>query len=248
MIVICKLINKKGFTLIELIVVVAILMIVGAIAVPRISGLINDAKIASDKVTVKTLNSVTTMYFTSKQTSYNDIFEGFNTDKLRMSELVNEGFLNNIPQPKSKEAEFVWLIENQLWTLFKGETTIPLSPLGSSFDEISPAIINKINELFINKGKYGKDWGEAKFTDIGLNPEDWKDPIGHIYYKPAGRLLRISPEEGYKFVVKDLNGSTKELTYRFNWDLIYNNDDQKWYYHSVVENQIIDINTFEIKH
>lgn len=49
--------NKKGFTLIELIVVIAILAILAAIAIPRLSGFQNDAKISSDKATLATLNS-----------------------------------------------------------------------------------------------------------------------------------------------------------------------------------------------
>ncbi len=49
--------NKKGFTLIELIVVIAILAILAAIAIPSISGLIGNAE---DKVNLANATTIAT--------------------------------------------------------------------------------------------------------------------------------------------------------------------------------------------
>jgi Flp pilus assembly pilin Flp len=117
------------------------------------------------------------------------------------------------------------------------------TPLGTNFTEISKNMIEKIIEKFQSSGKYGRTFGDYTFTDLGLDPNDWKDPIEHIYYKPGGANLSISPEEGWSFVVNGTDGSKKVLKSSYNWNLTYNDANKQWYYHKISPENQIDITT-----
>lgn len=63
-----KRLNKKGFTLIELIVVIAILGILALIAIPRLAGFTENAKQANDKEMAAVIANAAAMYYASNPT------------------------------------------------------------------------------------------------------------------------------------------------------------------------------------
>ncbi len=88
-----KLRNKKGFTLIELIVVLAVLAIIMAIAVPSFVGVQEEAKVESDRATLANIVKISEFYLVK-----GEMVEGTysNTSKPALAEIIGADFPNGI--------------------------------------------------------------------------------------------------------------------------------------------------------
>ncbi|WFA09675.1 type II secretion system protein [Tissierella sp. Yu-01] len=64
--------NKKGFTLVELVVVIAILGVLSAIAVPRLTGITSDAQDKADEASIKTVESAISIAVANGDILYKD--------------------------------------------------------------------------------------------------------------------------------------------------------------------------------
>ena len=84
--------SKKGFTLIELMIVVAIIGILAAIAIPKFADLINKSKEGATKGALASVRSAIQVY-------YGDSEGWFPADNLAVL-IANGKYINSIPQAK----------------------------------------------------------------------------------------------------------------------------------------------------
>jgi len=84
--------NKRGFTLIEILVVVAIIGILAAIAVPNVTRALQTAKNNADAANIASLQNAVEMYYIDKGT-WPEVGTRFQTV------LVNEGYLKKPVSP-----------------------------------------------------------------------------------------------------------------------------------------------------
>jgi len=131
--------EKKGFTLIELICVISILVILVAMLGPAVSGYVNDAGQTVDLANLSMLNKVTQAHVIRHELYNADAFSDLGSvdstsDTQRLQSLVDESYLSQVPVAKQSGKSFTWDVSSQLWTLGDSGSTPP----GESPPEESP--------------------------------------------------------------------------------------------------------------
>jgi prepilin-type N-terminal cleavage/methylation domain-containing protein len=107
--------DSDGFTLIELIIVIAIMGILLTIGIPQFLGFLSSARVATDKQNLKVLNQTTIYYAITQRDTSDDVFEGISTDEERMETLVSANCLQAVIEPKVADQTFTWSVDNQTW-------------------------------------------------------------------------------------------------------------------------------------
>ena len=138
--------NKKGFTLLEIIVVVFILSLLAAIVAPRIIGRTDDARITKAKVEIKNFETALKL-FKLDNGFYPTTEQGLEA----LTEKPAAGQAGQIPQ-KYREGGYL------------EQKKIPLDPWGNPYIYISPGIHGDFD--IISYGADGKEGGEGKNADI----------------------------------------------------------------------------------
>ena len=108
--------KRDGFTLIEILLVIAILAVLALLAVPRFVSTIQDSKNNVDIANLEILNRATATYAQHRDT-VGHVFDGISGDNARMQALVDARFLGQAVIPQQQDLSFEWNEVSQCWYL-----------------------------------------------------------------------------------------------------------------------------------
>jgi len=135
--------GRDGFTLLELVIVIAILSLLAAIIAPKMMGRADDAKIADAKIQIRNLETALKLYKLDNG-SYPDTEQG-------LEALISKPTTGNVPN-KYREGGYL------------EQKKIPLDPWGNPYIYVSPGIHGDFDIL--SYGSDGKEGGTGKDADI----------------------------------------------------------------------------------
>jgi len=118
----------------------------------------------------------------------------------------------------------------------------PASLIGSTAKDF----MSRIRAYHDKNGKWPRSWGEHRFSDIGLNFDDWKKSVNGIYWNPNGDKIGLGNKSGddLQVYVEDLNGNTLHLY--DGWNIWCVATTEICYYHTVAPGNEVDINTIKV--
>ncbi len=124
-----KKINKKGFTIVELVIVIAVVAILAAVLIPTFAGIIEKANESSDIQLARNLNTaLATSQADGKATSVNEAFTA----------LAEQGFLVGNLNPSQEGNYFAWDSKsNQIIYIDGDDTSKPLYATNSDYGTVS---------------------------------------------------------------------------------------------------------------
>lgn len=97
--------NRKGFTLVELIVVIAVLGILASIAVPRLSGVTSTAKTNADNASIRTMQSAIAIAEANGEIDLNDPTTAVTATQIKSA--IVPKYLESIPKSQTGEG---WVV------------------------------------------------------------------------------------------------------------------------------------------
>lgn len=252
--------NNAGLTFIELLLVVLIIGTLAVFALPRFLGFSDDAEFAAEQGDVVAVRSGISIYRnesmamgrspafppTLDPAAPGPASSGSPLFASVLAQGISDGRWTKVsPTRYTSPLDKSYLYDPEAGTFL--ESTAQLTPLGSTFTEISGNIISLVQDYFDSHGSWPRSWGDYKYTDLGLDPAVWNGvPYEGIIYGTGGNRISIEPDEGWRLTVTGLDGNVRVLTSSLNWNLWYDMNTSNWYYHSITPEEAIDISTLQI--
>jgi Flp pilus assembly pilin Flp len=122
------------------------------------------------------------------------------------------------------------------------DPAVVLTPI----ERIAGDFLERIRAYYAQYGRWPSSWSDRRFTDLGLDPDDWEHAVEGIYWNPHGGDVGLANKKGdnLQIYVTDLSGERLHLY--DGWNIWCVSSNGTCYYHTVAPGNEVDISTIEV--
>ncbi len=242
-------INKKGFTLFELLAVFAIIFIILTFTLPKVLATINNSKTEADIANLDSLNRATDQYKFFLELDNRSLPED-----LTQQILLEEGFINDILEPLDNDKEFAWDTLLNIWGYVAKEDDSANSSEGFilddeidvsyEFDSDDGTLVSTQEYLEVTDNWEGNDDGaitissgtEASFS-VNHNIKDSYTILVEAEADPAGGSRNVKDVKyGIFFETTNSPSTYDELSNGFLLEISYvSNNDVNYSFRKIID-------------
>ncbi len=195
--------NKKGFTIVELVIVIAVIAILAAVLIPTFSSIIKKAKISNDTVLAKNLTTaIATESITSKPTSMEEV----------VTKLYNAGFVLENLSPTTEDYFYGWdsknnqiiLISDEYSVVYESATSTPVDVYVTTTGDFAQGLANAGYSLYLTTD------ATTVVTNNFINVDTGNSKLGTLKMTASNAGEVILKGKINNVTVNNPNGSVKQ--------------------------------------
>ncbi len=202
-----KLNKRKGFTIVELVIVIAVIAILAAVLIPNISNLVKKANASADESLVRNLNTALSMDVEKHQTM----------DAALEAALKNGGYELTTIVTKNKDNKILWDSKNDCFVYLNGNT-IKYLPNTKEVKDVKDwdyfEILDKLPDggTIANTQKYSVYLAGDAYTGTVVTPVGFdagKNAVSKITFATEGAVSALINTNGGELVVNATNANVE---------------------------------------